>query len=190
MSSGFAGLQGYEFHEINNWGEVRSLPRVVIRSNGWPFTVKGKALKPHWNGGHWQVQISPHGWRYVHQLVLETFVGPKPSGNHRGLHCDDDPHNNHVSNLYWGTMQDNALDRVRNGNDVNARKTVCDRGHPLQAPNLAPWGHKYNHRICLACNRAKTLARWRGTGHDEAYVQSLADDKYAQIILSKEVVQG
>lgn len=132
-------------------------------------------------GGLWVV-------RYVHVLVLEAFVGPRPSPEHKGLHRDDDPHHNHVSNLYWGTMQDNALDRVRNGNDVNARKTHCDRGHPLEGRNLAPWGARYNQRVCLACNRAKTLARWRGAAQDEQYVQALADEKYAHLILSEEVM--
>ena len=136
-------------------------------------------LTPRFNGSHLQVVLNGRP-RFVHHLVLEEFDGPRPTPDHKGLHRDDDPYNNHASNLYWGTMSDNALDRVRNGNDVNARKTQCDRGHPLAGPNLAPWSKK-TQRHCLACNRATTLARYYGRSKDEEYVRSLADQKFAEI---------
>lgn len=171
------------YAEVNEDGDVWSLPRVRIRSNGRPFTVAGKLLVPHWNEQHWQVRVCPADdgvikWRYVHVLVLETFVGPRPEG-YKGLHRDDDPHNNHVSNLYWGTLSDNAFDRVRNGRDPNFRKTKCNRGHSLEGPNLASWTK--TGRCCLACNRAKTHARYLGRQHDEEFVQALSDEKFVVI---------
>lgn len=183
-------VAGFDY-EITDHGDVFSLPRVVIRSNGRPYTCVRKRLKPWFNGGHLQVELHRDGetvYRYVHVLVLEAFVGPRPSSDHKGLHRDDDPWHNHVSNLYWGTMSDNALDRVRNGNDVNARKVECKRGHVLAGPNLAPWGDTYNQRICWACNKALVAANQRGRRGDEAYIQALSDEKYAALMGQREVM--
>lgn len=50
----------------------------------------------------------------VEKLVLIAFSGPKP---HKKMCChrDDDKINNTISNLYWGTAQDNVKDMYRNG---------------------------------------------------------------------------
>ncbi len=49
----------------------------------------------------------------VHRLVAEAFL-PKPEGKYWVLHYDDNPHNNHVDNLRWGTPLENAEDARRN----------------------------------------------------------------------------
>lgn len=60
--------------------------------------------------------------RRVHQLVLEAFVGPRPSPNHVVMHLDDNGLNNHVSNLKWGTNQENSDDMVRKGRSMRGEK--------------------------------------------------------------------
>lgn len=177
---GFEGL-----YEVSDHGNVRSLPRTIIRSNGRPMKIAARVLRQHNNGHHYGYPLYRDGektYRRAHILVLEAFVSPRPTPESCGLHRDDDPTNNHVSNLYWGTMQENAFDRVRNGRDHGARKTHCDRGHLLEAPNLAPWGRSETHRICLACNRALTLSNARGHRGDKPYIAALADEKYRQIM--------
>lgn len=177
-------IDGFDY-EVSEYGEVRSLTRMIVRTNGRPHTVAAKVLKPRWNGGHWQVVLyrdKRRHTRFVHDLVLEAFVGSRPNGM-KALHRDDDPHNNHVGNLYWGTMQDNALDRVRNGRDHNANKTHCKRGHPLEEPNLSPWVDE-RHRQCLACNRANSYANYRGES-DPDYRQQLSDHYFRQILQDK-----
>lgn len=178
-------IEGFSY-EVSDHGVVHSLPRTIIRSNGRPQTIARREIKPQWNGGHFQVRLyrgdgTPGVLYYVHHLVLEAFVEPRPSLAHKGLHWDDNPHNNHVDNLYWGTMQDNAFDRVRNGNDPNARKTYCDREHLLEGPNIAPWSPART-RVCLACNRALGVARYYNCAQDEYFIKVLADEKYALIV--------
>lgn len=56
--------------------------------------------------------------RKIHLLVLEAFIGPRPTQQHDGCHSDGNAINNRVSNLYWGTKQDNADDRVAHGTQV------------------------------------------------------------------------
>lgn len=78
-----------------------------------------KKLSPQPNNyGYPQVCLCLDGVvskRQVHIIVLETFVGPKPSRHHRGLHKDDNKLNNHVDNLYWGTPEQNFKDAIVNG---------------------------------------------------------------------------
>ncbi len=47
----------------------------------------------------------------VAPLVLEAFVGPRPAG-YVAMHADDNPANNELSNLKWGTSTENNAFKV------------------------------------------------------------------------------
>jgi hypothetical protein len=51
----------------------------------------------------------------VHLFVLDAYIGPRPTPDAEGRHLDDDPDNNRLDNLAWGSAFDNAADRRRNG---------------------------------------------------------------------------
>jgi hypothetical protein len=81
---------------------------------------KGRILRPGPKpSGHVSVlirRVSAGGMGSidVHTLVLKAFVGPCPEG-HECCHHDDDPTNNNLTNLRWGTRSDNLHDAARNG---------------------------------------------------------------------------
>lgn len=50
-----------------------------------------------------------HKPRYVHALVAETWIGPRPEGAHT-RHIDGDNRNNAPSNLCYGTAKENKND--------------------------------------------------------------------------------
>lgn len=50
----------------------------------------------------------------VHQLVADAFLGPCPPGQ-QVRHLDGCPSNNRVTNLAYGSAQQNADDRMRHG---------------------------------------------------------------------------
>lgn len=52
--------------------------------------------------------------KYVHCLVLETFIGPRASGMWC-RHLDGDSSNNNLENLCWGTYNENYQDRIKRG---------------------------------------------------------------------------
>lgn len=54
-------------------------------------------------------------------LVLLAFRGVCPEG-HQCCHKNDDPLDNRLSNLYWGTPKQNAVDRTRNGKTVRGER--------------------------------------------------------------------
>lgn len=107
-------VPGYSEYEVSSCGHVR---RCVARAN-WPA---GHLLKPaRSESGHLYVMLAirPGADRskkeFVHRLVAKAFIGEEPFPNACVLHADDDPGNNAVANLRWGTRKDNHLDRMKN----------------------------------------------------------------------------
>ena len=66
----------------------------------------------------------------AHALVLEAFIGPRPSPLHQGAHCDGSRLNNHPSNLRWAVPASNQRDRKMHGTDPagmrNGRAKITD----------------------------------------------------------------
>lgn len=97
-------IVGYPY-EVSDRGRVRSLRKI-------------RALNRH-RDGHIQVTLHRDGERktfYVHTLVLEAFVGPRPEGL-QCCHRDGNPKHNWASNLRWGSPSENYGDRRRHGTD-------------------------------------------------------------------------
>jgi hypothetical protein len=122
-------------YEASNLGRVRSLVkpggrRCVQRDE--PHVLKQATL----TNGYQGVTLSDGNGYYrteaVHVLVLETFVGDRPSVTHDGAHTDGDRSNNALENLSWKTKSENERDKVRHGThargerDANARLTETD----------------------------------------------------------------
>ena len=177
---------GYEgIYEVSDHGRVKSLARVIIASNGQRRPVRERILKAAPRPRH-HLNLHRDGIcanRYVHHLVLEAFVGPRPEGM-EACHWDDDPDNNNLSNLRWDTHSENSRDKIRNGNDPRSSKTHCIYGHVLADPNLLqgrkPW------RGCLACSRAHGILRHRGSTFDPA----VADAYYREIMSAVDATDG
>jgi len=55
--------------------------------------------------------------KLVHWMVLEAFVGPRPEGA-QALHTNDNPRDNRLENLRWGTAKENSQDRRRNNGGI------------------------------------------------------------------------
>lgn len=92
---------GFDRYEVSDQGRVRNRRTQKILS---PRTVR----YPH-------VALSPGAVeRTIHTLMLEAFVGPCPEGK-QALHWDDVKTNNVLSNLRYGTAEDNCADATRNG---------------------------------------------------------------------------
>lgn len=86
--------------------------QVYVRSSRW----KKLATRRH-SQGYRMVGLKNVGGvykiKYVHHLVLEAFVGPKPDGL-LARHKNDVQDDNRLENLIWGTSTENILDRNAN----------------------------------------------------------------------------
>lgn len=94
---GFEGL-----YEVSSLGRIRTVPRVVMRSNGAPQTIRERIRKPDTTpSGHLTVSLRINGKSRphpVHRLVALAFI-PNPENKPNVLHGDNNPANNRVDNL-------------------------------------------------------------------------------------------
>lgn len=114
------------------WCPIPSAPGYSVNALGMVRNdSRQRVLKSWMNGPYLAVSIYMRGQRktrLIHSLVLEAFRGLRPKGAF-GRHLDDDPLNNALSNLAWGSPSQNTLDSVRNGTHAGRRRK--GEGHPL-----------------------------------------------------------
>jgi hypothetical protein len=142
-------------YQVSDLGRVRSMPYVDAQGGRRRMRVHRPGRMDAW--GHLGVTLRRDGVvtsRYVHQLVLEAFVGPRPAGM-VACHWNDVPDDNRVENLRWATTSDNRRDLIRNGHDPNLTKTHCLRGHEFDSANTRRYRGR---RHCRQCQRIHDLA--------------------------------
>lgn len=105
-------------YEVSDHGRVRSIDRVLARGRT-QYTMRGRILRQSGlPSGHQIVHIYDGGGRsnrYVHRLVLETFVGMAPVDKPYALHGNGIPQDNRLENLRWGNQVENAEDKKLHG---------------------------------------------------------------------------
>lgn len=107
-------LPGYE---VSNCGRVRSVPRIGKRGNARFRKYGGNVLVPQPDSrGYAMVCIYESRFR-VHRLVLGAFSRP-PRRGEVCRHLDGNIHNNHHSNLAWGSYRENSDDSFVHGTMV------------------------------------------------------------------------
>lgn len=102
----------YEFpgYQVSNLGNIRSF---INNRNG--VCDKWHMLKPQPNHhGYLTVCLGRGNRRLVSRLVAEAFI-PNPNNLPLVRHLDDNPMNNRVENLAWGTQADNMQDCIKHG---------------------------------------------------------------------------
>lgn len=102
--NGFVGL-----YQVSNLGRVKSLNRIVVRSDGRKQEVKERILKAGFNGNYYHVRLLKDGvtkTALVHRLVAEAFL-PNVSNLPFVNHKDENKTNNIVDNLEWCDMKYN-----------------------------------------------------------------------------------
>jgi hypothetical protein len=97
--------------------------------------------------------------KYVHQIVLETFVGPCPPGL-ECRHLDGDKTNNAAINLAWGTRSENMADMMRHG---TWRRPPGRKTFPAVYPSINRGSS--NGRSKVSENDVLEFHRLRAAGH-------------------------
>lgn len=114
MKEIFKDIPTYEgIYQVSNLGKVKSLERVIIRSDGKPYSAKEKILKNFLTDrGYYSVKLYKNKILKtitVHQLVSMAFLNHTPCGYKLVVnHIDFDKKNNNVSNLELVTQRENA----------------------------------------------------------------------------------
>lgn len=153
MPKNFVPVVGYPSYLINKSG-------VVIGKSGRP--LKPRKMQPSRNGNLAYLMVALYDGtgmqgrsdRYVHHLVLETFVGPRPEGM-EARHLNGDYSDNRLQNLAWGTKAQNMQDRIKHHPDCQK----CSK--PLAGKNLMMVSNGIRRvRICRSCHNERTLANY------------------------------
>ncbi len=108
-----AKIPGYHNYLATKCGKVLSLRFCKVTE-----------LKPHTHPkGYKQVALwraKRQKTRWVHDLVLSAFVRPKREGE-VCLHENDDPADNRLGNIRWGTPAENSRQMVERGRTCKGR---------------------------------------------------------------------
>lgn len=107
-------ITGQGFYQVSSLGNIRSLPRKIIFSDGRERLYGERVLKPYLDDlGYLRVSFKK-GYRRVHRLVAEAFV-PNPTGLPQVNHKDGNKQNNNVENLEWVDNKTNQIHALANG---------------------------------------------------------------------------
>ena len=102
-----------ECYMDERWLRIRYFPEYFISNYGRVYGPgrggHGQFIRPVYQGGYLKVTLTYNGRRVdkrVNRLVADAFI-PNPYDFPLVMHLDNDPTNNHVDNLAWGTYSDN-----------------------------------------------------------------------------------
>lgn len=107
---------GYEgLYEVSDHGAVRSFHKPGRHRE--KFLRTPRRMSGSHSRGYRTVGLARDGdyrTKLVHLLVLQAFVGPRPSGM-EGAHLNGDPSDNRLVNLRWCSHRENESHKVAHG---------------------------------------------------------------------------
>ena len=107
-------------YKVSTKGRVKSVDRIVPGKNKTTRLIRGRMIAIQANVRTGQAQVNLYknnkGRHYlVGRLVLTAFVGPCPEGMECCHFPDADQMNNQLTNLRWGTSNENKADMLKHG---------------------------------------------------------------------------
>lgn len=114
-------INGYPGYQVSDHGRVRS-----FINNRHGICDNHHILTPTLNhNGYPTVCLGRRNRKLISRLVAEAFI-PNPQHLPIVRHIDDNPSNNNVKNLRWGTQKDNMQDCIRHGRLVGDTRAAIE----------------------------------------------------------------
>jgi len=130
-------IPGYEgLYKLSNIGNFMSLDRACDNGRG-KYVTKGQLIKSHKVLNHYYIKLWKNGKQkslLLHRTLLTLFFSPPPSPRHYAMHLDDNPENNGLDNLRWGTPSENSKMAYANNKMVSPMKGRYGRKHFAAKP--------------------------------------------------------
>lgn len=114
-------IDAFPGYQISDTGKVRS-----YINNRHGIGSEAHEIKPYISKeGRVTVQLGRGNRKSIHRLVANAYI-PNPDNLPIVRHLDDNPRNNHVDNLAWGTQKDNMQDCVKHGRLVGDTRAAVN----------------------------------------------------------------
>lgn len=160
-------VEDFPAYEVSDLGRVRRGDRqkaLIVSPQGYVRVTLFKG-----NG-------QPGAQRFVHALVLEAFVGPRPAGMQSRHFPSNDKTDNRLSNLSWCTKAQNEEDKRTHGTLVVGdrhwhRKLAPEkrrRGDRSATTKLSDAGVASMRMLFSFGATAIACAEWFGISHSQA----------------------
>ena len=117
------------------WKEIPNTDGLyLISEEGKVFSARSNRIikNQRLSNGYWRVELNFSGTSkryFIHRLVAETFL-PNPDNLPEVNHKDENPSNNHVSNLEWCTHKYNVNYGTRNIRMIANRESLKGEDNP------------------------------------------------------------
>ena len=129
-------VEGFEgLYEVSNTGQVKALERLVVNNGGLQHKHEKILRQNVRKNGYCMVVLCKDGITYprmVHRLVAAAFI-PNPECKPVVDHIDTDATNNHVENLRWVLVKENANNPLTRLHISQAKMGHPYWGRPLTA---------------------------------------------------------
>lgn len=115
-------------YEVSNLGRIRSVFKVIKKSDSYIYTRKPKIIKSQLREGYERVRLCINNFRVsksVHRLVAKYFID-NPNNLPQVNHINGNKSDNTVENLEWCTQSENIIHAIKN----NLRKTAIGKNKP------------------------------------------------------------
>lgn len=109
-------IPGHPGYEVSNLGQVRSYRTLQGHPCNEPRIMKLMIVQ-----GYWHIKLGRSFQSAVHRLVALAFLGPRPR-DMECRHLDGNRLNPELSNLAYGTREQNYHDRHRHGTDNSGER--------------------------------------------------------------------
>ena len=111
-------IRNSAIYQVSNYGNIRRLQGTLIRSDGKPYHLTSKLLRPfRSNCGYFIFQFKGDINRHIliHRAVLESFSPVEGMDELQVNHIDGNKGNNNLSNLEWVTRKENVQHALKVG---------------------------------------------------------------------------
>lgn len=125
-----------DYYMDERWKRIWDAPNywVSTKARVWSSVSKSFIEGTPLKNGHIDMSLIFNGrriHRYLHRLVAEAFI-PNPYGYPVVRHLNDDPSDNELENLAWGTQLDNVHDCILNGHFQYFSKEDIERANEVR----------------------------------------------------------
>lgn len=137
-------------YQVSSEGRIKSVDRILVKSDGKIMTIKGRILKQSSSRGYLRVSLGGDVTVDVHRIVAITFLG-KPNENNVVNHLNEDKHDNRVSNLEWTT----PLGNTRHGTGIARRVASRNYKEDMKVLRKPVKGISFDGKLIIHLDAAK-----------------------------------